>query len=381
MKKRLLSTLVAVTMGLTMLAGCTQEPANEGGETTTETSSSLQAIAKEDLKIGFIYIGPVGDEGYTYAHDQGREQMVAALGLTEDQTIILEDVPESADCETAARNLIDQGCNVIYANSFGHMDWILNVAEEFPEVYFGHATGYKTADNMSNYMGRIYEARYLSGVAAGLNTETNKIGYVAAMPIAEVIRGVNAFALGVKSVNPDAVVEVKWTNTWYDPTLEKSVAVDLINGGADVIAQHCDTTGPQIAAAEAGVLAVGYNAATKSAAPDAYITAPLFNWGAFLTEDVQAIIDGTWESRAYYEGLSTGMVSLDEINADVVVEGTAEAVATAEAAILDGSLYVFTGPIMDNEGNEKVAEGVDMTDAEILAFDFFVDNVVGTIPQ
>ena len=374
MKKKLLSALLAMTLA-TGLFGCSSEakeekvPENEGEEVA-------QKLSAEDIKVGFLYVGPVGDEGYSYAHDQGRLALEETLGV---ETVYVENVPEDAEAETAMRNLIDQGCNVIYATSFGHMDWTAKVAADHPEVYFGHATGYTKLDNMSNYMGRIYEPRYLSGVAAGMNTETNKIGYVAAMPIPEVIRGINAFALGVKSVNPEAVVEVKWTNTWYDPSIEKSVAVDLINGGADVIAQHCDTTGPQIAANEAGVLAVGYNAATKNVAPEAYITAPLFNWGAYYIADVQAIVDGTWESRAFYEGLNSEIVSLDEINVDVVAEGTVEAVEAAEAAIRDGSLYVFDGPIVDNEGTERVAEGAAMTDEEILSFGFFVDNIVGTI--
>ena len=375
MKKRILAALLAMTLSTSVfLAGCSSN--EEPKEEDPSKNEAGQAIAKEDIKVGFMYVGPVGDEGYSFAHDQGRAQMVEALGV---ETVIVENVAEDVSAENTARDLIDQGCNVIYATSFGHMDWVAKVAADHPEVYFGHATGYTQLDNMSNYMGRIYEARYLSGVAAGMNTTTNKIGYVAAMPIPEVIRGIDAFALGVKSVNPDAVVEVKWTNTWYDPTIEKATAVDLINGGADVIAQHCDTTGPQVAAQEAKVLAVGYNAATKSVAPDAYITAPLFHWGTYYTNDVQSIIDGTWEARNYYEGLNTGMVSLDEINTDVVVEGTVEAVNAAKEAIESGELYVFQGPIMDNEGNEVVKEGQSMTDEEILSMTWLVDNVIGTV--
>lgn len=383
MKKRLLTAFLAMAVSMSFY-GCSSDDstASNSSNTTndsTGTETQLTGLNVEDIKVGAVYVGPIGDEGYTYAHHQGILQMQENIGLSDDQILYVEDVAEDAECETAIRNLIDQGCNVIYATSFGHMDWTASVAEDFPEVYFSHATGYTQLDNMSNYMGRIYEPRYLSGVAAGMNTTTNKIGYVAAMPIPEVIRGIDAFALGVKSVNPDAVVEVKWTNTWYDPTIEKATAVDLINGGCDVIAQHCDTTGPQIAAQEAGVLAVGYNASTKSVAPDAYITAPLFHWGTYYTADMQSIIDGSYASQSYYEGLDVGMVSLDEINADVVAEGTIEAVEAAKQAIIAGELYVFDGPLYDNQGNEVVADGSSMTDSEILSMTFLVDNVIGSV--
>lgn len=362
--KKFLSLLASASIMLSVLVGCSE----------TSTASGLEPIAKEDIKVGFVYVGPVGDEGYTDGHDKGRQALEAELGV---ETVIVESVPENSDCETAVRMLISQGCNVIYATSFGHMDWVAKVAQDYPNVYFSHATGYTQLENMSNYMGRVYEPRYLSGIAAGLNTETNKIGYVAAMPIPEVIRGINAFALGVKSVNPDATIEVKWTNSWYDPTLEKTVAIDLINSGADVLAQHCDTAGPIIAAAEAGVYAVGYNTPQAEIAPDAYLTAPLFNWGAYYIDDVTKIIDGTWESRSYYEGLNSGTVAIDEINENAAKAGTADAVRVAQDLIESGELYVFDGPIYDNQGNLMVADGEAMSDAEILSFDWFVDNVIG----
>ncbi len=331
--------------------------------------------AAGDLKVGFVYVGPIGDEGYTYAHDRGRLELEEKLGV---ETIYVESVAEDSSCKSAIVNLIDQGCNLIYATSFGHGDWAYEVAQEYPDVKFGHGTGYLLADNFSNYMGRVYEPRYLSGIVAAMNSESGKIGYVAAMPIAEVIRGINAFTLGVRSVNKDATVEVIWTNTWYDTALEKSAAVELINKGCDVIAQHCDSTAPQIAAQEAGVKAIGYNASTLSAAPDAYLTAPLFHWGTFYCDDVQAYLDGTWTSRAYWGGLDTGMVSLDELSKNCV-DGTAEAVATAEAAIKDGSLVIFAGEIKDNTGKVRVEAGSAMTDAELQAFDWLVEGVIGSV--
>ncbi len=382
--KKVLAIVLATVLAVSMMAGCApkavQDAQNSAPESTAEAApaesaeSAHKAIAKEDIKVGFLYVGPIGDEGYSFAHDQGRKELETKLGV---KTMYIENVPETADCEAQIRSLIDQGCNVIYATSFGHMKFIDAVAKENPDVYFGHATGFMTADNMSNYMGRIYEARYLSGIAAGLNTKNGKIGYVAAMKTAEVIRGINAFTLGVRSVNPTATVEVKWTNSWYDPAVEKATAVDLLNNGCDMIAQHCDTTGPQVAAQEKGAKCIGYNAPTLSAAPKAYLTAPLFHWGTFYVNDVQSIIDGTWKSQSYWEGIKSGMVSLDKLSENCVA-GTKEKVEEAQAKIVDGSLFVFTGEIKDNEGKVKVAAGEKMTDEQLLAFDWFVEGVIGT---
>lgn len=411
MKKKFLAVLLASAMALGMAAcsvssGSSSEPqsseapsseaqsepaggseaagpADEWAEKTGQ--KTFPAIAKEDLKIGFLYVGDVGDMGYSYAHDQGRQAMIQNLGLDESQVLVVTNVPEDSTCEDQLRALIDQGCNMIFATSFGHMEWTANVAREFPDVMFMHCSGYTTGENMSAYFGRMYEARYLSGIAAGLKAKEqaaagkeNKIGYVAAMQIPEVVRGANAFALGVKSVNPDAVVEVKFTNSWYDPAIEKQVAMDLINSGAIVLGQHCDTTAPQVAAQDAGAFAVGYNAATLSAAPDAYLTSPLWNWGVYYTAQAQAAIDGTWKSSNYWGEMKDGIVSLDALSANCTAD-TAAAIADAQAKLDSGELQVFAGPLEDNKGEERVADGAVMTDAEMLSFDWFVDNVVGSV--
>jgi len=382
MQKKLIALLLCLVMGLSILAGCggtSDGNASEGQQPAEGEQAEVKGIPKDEIKIGFIYIGSAHDGGYSQAHDRGRQEMVKNLGLREDQTVVVEDVIENADCEKTIRDLIDQGCNVIYANSFGHGEWVAKVAEDHPEVKFGHATGIVMKDNMSTYMGRIYEARYLSGIVAGLKTQTNKIGYVAAMPIGEVIRGINAFTLGVRSVNPEATVEVVWLNSWYDPALEKTTALTLIDKGCDVIAQHCDTTSPQVAAEEKGVFAIGYNSSTYDAAPNAYLTAPLFNWGVWYTQDVQSIIDGTWKAQRYWEGLNSGMVALDKLSENCA-EGTAEVVAEAEAKIKDGSLIIFQGPLKDNKGNLVVSEGQVMTDGELESFNWFVEGVIGEVP-
>ena len=357
-----------------MLMAATVLFATSCAKKAVDTKSAAK-LTKETIKVGFVYIGTINDEGYTQAHDKGR----LALNDMGIKTAYIENVAENADCEKAIRDLIDQGCNVVYTTSFGFMDWTIKVAADHPSVYFGHCSGYKLAANVSTYFGKIEQPRYLSGIAAGLKTKSNKIGYVAAMPIPECIRGINAFALGVQSVNPKATVEVMWTNTWFDPAVEKQAALELLNKGCDVMAQHQDSTATQIAAQEKGAFAVGYNTPTSNAAPKAYLTAPLFNWATFYTSDVQAILDGKWTSRAYWEGLDKNMVALDALTANCAA-GTAEKIEAAKAKLIDGSLNVFTGPIADQSGAEKVAAGSKMTDEEVWNMSWFVKGVIGTIP-
>ncbi len=334
------------------------------------------AITKDNIMVGFVYIGSINDQGYTEAQDQSRLALVE-MGI---QTMYKENVPENSDAEKAIRDLVDAGCNVIYTTSFGFMDSTLNVAKDFPNVKFGHCSGFKTAENVSTYFGRMYEARYLAGVVAGLKTKTNKIGYVAAFPISECIRGINGFALGVQSVNPNATVDVVWTNTWYDPTKEKQGALELLNRGCDIIEQHQNTTAPQVAAEEKGAFAIGYNVATPTAAPKAYLTAPVFHWETFVKDDVEQILAGTWQSRKYWGGLVTGMVELAPLS-DLVAPGTEQEVAIARTAIENGSLKIFSGPLHDQNGSEKVAKGAVMTDDEVWNMSWFVKGVNGIIPQ
>ncbi len=362
--KRFLALMLAVVMICTVaLTGC-------GSSSSSKT---------EGLKVGFIYIGSVGDVGYTFAHDQGRlylEEKLKDKGVT---TIKVENVPETAEVEKAMKNLIDQGCKAIFATSFGYMDFVEKVAKEYPDVKFFHCSGYKSNDtNFVNYFGKIEQPRYLAGIVAGLQTKSNKIGYVAAMQIPEVIRGIDAFTLGVRSVNPKAVVNVKWTNTWYDPQVEKDAATALLNEGNDIIAQHQDTTSSQIAAQEKGALAIGYNSDSKNAAPKAYLTAPVWNWGVYYVDQVQKILDGTWKAENYLGGMKEGAVDLapmtDLVNSDVKAK-----VEAAKAKILDGSLDIFAGPIKDQTGAVKIAEGATMTVEEQTNCKWFVEGVNGKI--
>jgi len=366
--KRVFTVLLVVLLALTLAVGC-------GGQQTPAPSGQTD----EKVKVGFIYIGPPGDGGWTYAHDQGRLYLEKELG-DKVQTIFKENVPEDQEAEKVMRDMIDQGCKIIFATSFGYMDYVEKVAKEFPDVAFMHCSGYKIGPNYGNYFGRIEEPRYLSGIVAGLKTKTNVIGYVAAHNIPEVVRGINAFTLGVRSVNPDAVVKVKWTNTWYDPAKEKNAAIALLDEGADVIAQHQDTAGPQVAAQERGVFSVGYNSDMYAMAPKAYMTAPVWNWGPYYVKQVQAVIDGTWKPEAYWGGMKDGIVDLAPITENAPAEAK-EKVEEVKAKILSGELNVFAGPIKDQSGKVRVSEGSILSDEEQLAMDWFVEGVVGEIEK
>ena len=386
MKKRLIAIILAAACALSAaLTGCssagTSSTSTDASSTGTDTSSATSnhensSSEGNTVVAGFVYIGKITDGGYTQAHDAGR-LAVEAMGV---KTYYIEDVPETvADTKEAIQTLIDEGCNLIYTNSFGFMEGTDQMAKEHPEVKFAHCSGYMREENMSTYFGKVYQARYLAGIVAGMKTEKNYIGYVAAKGIPEVIRGINAFTLGVQSVNPEAKVEVVFTDTWYDPTVEKQAALELLNKGVDVIAQHQDTTAPQVAAEEKGAFCIGYNFPTPDAAPKAYLTAACFDWKTFYTDDVKRAIDGTWTSRAYWEGLASDMTYLDELSS-LCAEGTQAKVDEAQAAIINGTLEPFTGPLYDQNGELKVADGVKMTDDEIWNMSWFVKGVVGTIP-
>ena len=359
MKKQLSFLLVAVLVLSLVLAGC-------GG------SKPADKPADKEMVVGFIYVGPIGDGGYTFAHNEGRLQVEEKLGV---KTLYKENVAEDdQEVMNAVADMIDQGATVIFATSFGHMDGLEKSSKEYPNVAFMHCSGFKMTENMGNYFGRMYQARYLSGIVAGLKTETNNIGYVGAFEIPEVVRGLNAFTLGVQSVNPEAVVNVRWTQTWYDPATEKEAAKALLDSGADVIAQHQDTAGPQQAAEEAGAFSIGYNTDMKAAAPAAYMTAPIWNWGPYYVSQVQLVMDGKWEAESYWGGMADNIVDLAPLT-ELAPAEAAELIETAKAKFISGETDVFVGPIFDNKGNLKVAEGQKLTDEEMLSMDWFVQGV------
>ena len=374
--KKLLSILLAGAMVLS-LAACggdtgtsTSEPAS-ASTGTSESASATGGIPKDEIKVGVIHLSdPAEGSGYTYTHDQGIIGMQQNLGLSDDQIVrkISVDDTDAAAVETAITECVEEGCNIIFATSWGYMDTCEALAEEFPDVIFSHGTGYKSnGTNINNYFGRIYQARYLSGIIAGMKTETNKIGYVAAMgqENGEVTSGCNAFAMGVASVNPDAEVYVSVTNSWFDPEGEKQAAERLIAEGCDVIGQHCDTPNPQTAAEEHGVWGVGYNSDMTKDAPGATLTSVIWDWSVYYTKAVQNVIDGTWVAGEkvdnYFGDMADGLVTLGEFNSDLVTDEMIAKVEEVKAQIVSGEWDVFDGKteIMDNEGNAHTLEGAD----------------------
>ena len=331
-----------------------------------------QAMAKE-MNVGFVYVSPIGDAGWSYAHDMGRQALEEMDGVT---TAYVEAVAEGPDSERVMLNMARKGYDVIFATSFGYMDPMLKVAKQFPETTFMHCSGFKTADNMGNYFGRMYQARYLSGMVAGAMTKSNTIGYVAAFPIPEVIRGINAFTLGAQAMNPDVTVRVVWTKTWYDPATEKEAAKSLLDVGADVIAQHQDSPGPQEAAQEKGIYSIGYNSDMSQFAPKAHLTAPIWNWGPFYIETIKQVQAGTWKAGSTWPGLADGIVDLAPMS-DMVPKEVQDKVMAKKAAIIAGE-KVFAGPIKDQKGAEKVAAGSSMSDGDMLGMTWFVQGVIGT---
>lgn len=342
---------------------------------------SVDVSAQETVKVAFVYVGPIGDMGWTYSHDQGRLDLVETFPNVE--TSYAENIPENpADAERVIRDFAQKGNRVIFTTSFGYMDPTIKVAADFPETTFIHISGYKTAENVGTGFGKIEEPRYVSGQIAGAMSASGKLGYVAAFPIPEVIRGINAFTLGVRKVNPTATVKVVWTNTWFDPAKERQAAEALLSDGADVLAQHQDTAGPSQAAEADGKLSVGYNSDQSPAAPEAVITSPIWRWGVFYARTLQAVVDGTWATGAYWGGWQDGVVDLAPIAAFVPAEvrTAAEAEIAAFKAGEQTIHTIFTGSLKDQTGAEKVAAGTAMTDEELLGMSWFVEGVDGEIP-
>ncbi len=356
-------------------ANATEAPAANAGTATEAPAATTEPAAKKPT-VAFVYIGPPGDGGYTYQHDQGRLYMEKELGIKAD---FVENVPESADAERIITELA-QSHDIVFTTSFGYMDFTLNVAKKFPNVKFMHASGYKTSENMGTYFGKNYEGSYLTGIAAAKMTKNNQLGYVGAFPISEVIYNLNAFTLGAQSVNPDVKVSVVWTNTWYDPTTERQAAISLLDKGADVLLAYQDSPATLQAAAERGAFAGGNDSDMSKYAPDNYLTNPVWNWGPYYVKAVQSVMDGTWKSEQYSGDMTDGMIDIAPFG-NKVPDDVKKLVEDAKAKIISGDLDVFTGPISDNAGNVKVQEGQKLTLEEVLAMNWLVKGVEGTIPQ
>lgn len=336
----------------------------------SDTVKSSSGVSKDSIKVGVIHLSdPAEGSGYTYTHDIGIMGMQQNLGLSDSQIIRKINVNDSDKEATrkAIKECIDEGCNIIFSTSWGYMETTAQMAEEYPDVYFSHGTGYMSnGKNFNNYFGRIYQPRYLSGIVAGMNTKTNKIGYVAAMGSenSEVTGGIDAFALGVYSVNPSAQIYVKVTNSWYDPEAEKAAASTLLDMNCDVIAQHCDTTYPQLLAQQKNVYSIGYNSDMSKDAPDACLCSVIWNWSAYYTAAVQSVIDGTWDGSNYYGGMNENLVGITQL-AYFCKSGTQQKVDEAKKDIISGKLGIFDGVIETNTGTTVGENGKTLKDSDI----------------
>ena len=380
--------LPVILICMVMLSGCGNSKSiddyatNEGYQQNTEVTGNGKGIAKENIKVGVLHISdPAEGSGYSYTHDIGIQGMQENLGLSDSQIVrkLNIDDGDAKAVEKALQECVDEGCNVIFTTSWGYMKPTADMAEKYPDVYFSHGTGYMSnGKNFNNYFGRIYQARYLSGIVAGMNTKTNKIGYVAAQDStnSEVTGGIDAFALGVYSVNPDAVIHVKVTNSWYDPAAEKAATEKLLAMGCDVMSQHCDTPYPQTLAQEKGVYGIGYNSDMSKETPKSCLCSVIWNWSAYYTSAVKSIIDGTWDGSNYYGGMSEGLVDITDL-ADFCVKGTQEKVDDASLLILSGKFNVFDGVMQTNDGKTVGEAGKTLDDATITGgINWYYKNVV-----
>jgi basic membrane protein A len=335
--------------------------------------------AEEPLKVAFVYVGPVGDAGWTYAHDQGRQALEKALG-SKVKTTYVENVAEGADAERVIRQLATDGNKVIFTTSFGFMNATVKVAQSFPNVIFEHATGYKTAKNLGVYEARFYEGAYLLGVMAGQMTKTNTLGFIASFPIPEVIRNIDAYTLGAQSVNPKVKTKVIWVNTWYDPAKERQAAETLIAQGADMLCQNTDSPAIVQVAQEKGIYAFGWDSDMKKFAPKSQLTANTNNWGVYYIDTVKKVLAGTWKPEVVKWGLKEGVVVMAPLNS-VVPPAAAKVFEEKKKAIIDGKLTPFQGPVKDQSGAVKVPAGSTMPLEELMSLNWYVEGVDGSIPK
>lgn len=342
--------------------------------------SAFAASHSEVTKVGFVYVGPITDGGWNQAHHHSVTEMMEHFG-DKVELVYQESVPEGADSERVMTQMALSGADIIFTTSFGYMDPTINVAKKFPNVKFEHATGYKRADNVSTYSARFYEGRAIQGHIAGKMTKTNKIGYIASFPIPEVIRGINSAYLHAKKANPDVEFSVIWAYTWMDPAKEADAATALIEQGADVVLQHTDSTAPQAAAQKAGnVITFGQASDMSDYAPMPRVSSIIDDWAPYYIARVQAVMDGTWESKETWDGIGPGMVGIGEISDAVPADVKAEALALKDS-IASGEYHPFTGPINKQDGSAWLAEGETADDGTLAGMDFYVEGLTGEIPN
>ena len=341
-------------------------------------TASIGALAAAPPKVGFVYVGPIGDHGWTYQHEQGRQALLKQFG-DQVETSFVENVAEGADAERVIRNMAKGGYDLVFTTSFGYMNPTAKVAKQFPKVTFEHATGYKQDKNLGTYLSTSYEGRYVGGFLAAKMTKSKKVGYVASFPIPEVIRDINAIQLALDKYNPGTEIKVVWVNSWFDPGKEADAANALIDQGVDVVFQHTDSPAPIQTAERRGVYSVGYASDMAHFGPKAVLTSIVNNWGPHYVKSTQAVIDGSWAPQDYWGGLKEGTIELpisDLVPAEVKSE--AEAII---ASIKDGSFHPFTGPIMDQSGALKIPAGSTASNAELAGMNYYVKGITAEIPK
>ncbi|QMS91241.1 BMP family ABC transporter substrate-binding protein [Nostoc edaphicum CCNP1411] len=341
-------------------------------------SASPMAV-NEPLKVGFVYMGPVGDFGWTYAHDLGRRDMEANL-QDKVKTTFVENVNKGADAERVIRQLALDGNKLIFTTSFGYMNPTIKVAKDFGDVIFEHCTGYKRAANVGTYLGRFEEPRYLTGMIAGKMTKSNVVGFIGAYPIPEVIRGISAFTQGVRLTNPQAKVKVLWVQSWYDPTKEREVAQALVNLGADVLTQHTDSGAVVQFAEEKDIYAFGYNTDMSKFGQKAHLTSPINKWGKFYTDKALAVMSNTWKPQDVWDGIGEGMVDISPMN-QAIPSDVQQLVNAKRDEFIQGTAHPFDGPVKDQKGIVRVSKGKVLDDRGQLAMDWYVEGIEGSIPK
>jgi basic membrane protein A and related proteins len=384
LSKRALLRLAALsTVGAAAaLVGCgkKEEAPAAAAPAAAPAEAAASAPAKaEPLKAAWVYLGPVGDAGWTFAHDQGRKAVEKEFGDKVIATFV-EKVPESADAERVIRDLATQGNKIIFATSFGYMEPMVKVAAEFPDVKFEHATGYKMSANMRVYDAKFYEDAYLAGIIAGKMSKTGTLGFVGSFPIPEVLRNINAFTLGAQSVNPKIKTKVVWVSSWFDPPKEGDAAQSLINAGADVLLQNTDSSAVVQTAEKTGKYAFGWDADMSATAPKAHLGSAVVHWGGYYVKSIKDVMDGTWKSERTVWGVKEGQNDLEKI-ADVVPADTKAKIDEIKAAMKAGTFEVFTGPLADNTGKEVLAKDVKADQGWKDGVNFYLKGVEGKLPS
>lgn len=379
MNKRTAFKLCIAGAAAVMLAACGKdEPKPAPAAKDVKTAAQPAAAAKEPMKVAFVYVSPANEEGWSSQHDIARQYVEKKFGDKIKVTWI-ENVPENADAERVIRDLAQQGNKMIFATSFGYMNGVMKVAKEFPNVYFEHATGYKTDKNVKNYTARFYEARYLAGKLAGATTKSNVLGYVAALPIPEVFQGINAYTLGARSVNPNIQVRVVWTSAWYDPGKEADATKSLIGQGADVITHHTNSTAVASTCEEAKVPVISYHSAMHKAAPKMLKAGVVHRWEEYYSSEIQAVLDGKWNNTPVWGGANVHMIELADMAADAP-KAVADDIKAVYAKMEKGEFNPFTGPIVSNEGKEMIAKGKVASDADLQSMMYYVEGVASKVP-